>query len=160
MEKQLIIPAPTYDELQAQLKELQQERAKLTTDLQAANGETNKTKYALLFAQKDQQDANKKAENLAVLLGSQISEFKPQQISEFKPQQITEFEKNRQNAETQLMLWATDASEPNEKRLTQALYITYLMRAANKDIQMQAFAQAKEEAKRLISNDLPPMTKE
>lgn len=152
MEKQPITPAPTYDELQAQLKELKQERAKLTTDLQTANGETNKTKYALLFAQKDQQDANKKAENLAVLLGSQISEF--------KPQQLTEFEKNHQNAETQLMLWATDASAPNEKRLTQALYITYLMRAANKDIQMRAFAQAKEEAKRLISNDLPTIIKE
>lgn len=134
------IALPTYEQLQQQAAELIQEnsqlkaeRDKIVSDANTAKGETNKT--------------NKKAENLAILLGSQISEF--------KPQQLTEFEKNHQNAETQLMLWATDASAPNEKRLTQALYITYLMRAANKDIQMRAFAQAKDEAKRLISNDLP-----
>lgn len=101
--KQPIAP-PTYEQLQQQAAELIQENSQLKAE---------RDKIVI--------DANKKAENLAVLLGSQISEF--------KPQQLTEFEKNHQNAETQLMLWATDASAPNEKRLTQALYITYLMNA-------------------------------
>ncbi len=152
MENKPIAPALTYDELQAQIKELQQEREKLTTALQAANGETNKTKYALRFAEKDRQDAVKTAENLAVLLAN--SQSNPQQPQILSNTEI-ELEKFNTSVKTLLMLWAANTEKINKVKITNALYLFYLMQGISKDAQQAAYQKAKAEAQRLVDSELP-----